>query len=180
MTAGAASRRYARALVEALGAREALEAAAGDLEAFAQVLREHRELRVLFANPGVQRGEKEAVLARLAASLGLGPVTRTFLRLVLDKGRMGQLELIVWCYRDLMDERLGRVRAQVTSAAPLDEATRARLAERLSAVAGKRVVLESKVDGGLLGGVVARLGDTVYDGSLRAQLGRVREQLLRG
>jgi F-type H+-transporting ATPase subunit delta len=158
----------------------ALEAAGRDLEAFAQLLREHRDLRAFLANPGVQRAEKEAVLARLTAGLGLGAVVVTFLRLLLEKGRLAQLEVIVRMYRDLMDERLGRTRAEVITAAPLDETTQARLAERLAAVAGKTVVSETRTDAGLLGGMVARMGGTVYDGSLRAQLARVREQLLRG
>lgn len=185
MIAGALSKRYARALVDVLAApgaptAPALEAAGRDLEAFAQLLREHRDLRAFFANPGVQRREKEAVLARLTATLELGPMVATFLRLLLEKGRLGQFEVIVRTYRDLMDERLGRTRAEVTTAAPLDEATRGRLAQRLAAVAGKAVVLDTKTDAGLLGGMVARMGGTVYDGSLRAQLARVREQLLRG
>ncbi len=192
MIAGALSKRYARALVEAVGEPQAppgpaaetaareLEAAGRDLDAFAQLLHEHRDLRAFFANPAVQRREKEAVLARLAASLELGTLVTTFLRLLLEKGRLGHFEVIVRMYRDLMDERLGRTRAEVITAAPLDEATQGRLAERLAAVAGKTVVLDTRTDAGLLGGMVARMGGTVYDGSLRAQLARVREQLLRG
>lgn len=192
MIAGALSKRYARALVDAVGGAEAppaaaaqaaaqnLEAAGRDLEAFAQLLREHRDLRAFFANPGAQRREKEVVMARLTASLGLGAVVTTFLRLLLEKGRLVHFEVIVRMYRDLMDERLGRTRAEVITAAPLDEPTQGRLAERLAAVAGKTVVLDTKTDAGLLGGMVARMGGTVYDGSLRAQLARVREQLLRG
>ena len=180
MIAGALSKRYARALVEAVAQPQALEAAGRDLEAFAQLLREHRDLKALFANPGVQGRDKEAILDRLAAGLGLGAIVATFLRLLLEKGRLGNLEIIVRMYRDLVDERLGRVRAEVTTAAPLDEAMQGRLAQRLAAVAGKQVVLETKTDAGLLGGMVARIGGTVYDGSLRAQLGRLREQLLRG
>jgi len=192
LISGALSKRYARALVDAEGgppappgpaaeaAARGLEAAGRDLEAFAQLLRGHRDLRAFFANPGVQRGEKEAVLARLTADLGLGAVVVTFLRLLLERGRLAQFEAIVRMYRDLMDERLGRMRAEVSTAAPLDETTQGRLAARLAAVAGKTVVLETRTDAGLLGGMVARMGGTVYDGSLRSQLARVREQLLRG
>jgi F-type H+-transporting ATPase subunit delta len=180
LIAGALSRRYARALVEALAQPEPLEAAGRDLDAFVRLLREHRDLRALFANPGVQRRDKEAILGRVTAGLGLGPIVTTFLGLLLEKGRLGHLEIIVRTYHDLVDERLGRVRAEVTATAPLDAAMQARLADRLAVVAGKRVVLETKTDPGLLGGMVARIGGTVYDGSLRAQLGRLREQLLRG
>jgi len=192
LIAGALSRRYARALVEAVAQPAAppaaaaaavgrdLEAAGRDLDAFVGLLREHRDLRALFANPGVQRRDKEAILGRLTAGLGVGPIVSTFLGLLLEKGRLGHLEIVVRTYHDLVDERLGRVRAEVATAVPLDAATQTRLADRLAAVAGKRVVLETKTDPGLLGGMVARIGGTVYDGSLRAQLGRLREQLLRG
>ncbi len=192
MTSGAVSKRYARALVEAVADPQApaaaaaqaagrdLEAVGRELDAFAQLLRDQRDLRGFFANPGVQRGAKEALLDRLASGLGLGPMVATFLRLLLEKGRLGALEVVVRVYQHLMDERLGRVRAAVTTAAPLDEATRGHLADRLGAVAGRRAVLGVTIDAGLLGGMVARIGDTVYDGSLRTQLARIREQLLRG
>ncbi len=192
MTGGAVSKRYARALVEAVadpqappaaaaeGAGRDLEAVGRELDAFARLLRDQRDLRGFFANPGVQRSAKGVLLDRLASSLGLGPIVATFLRLLLEKGRLGALEVVVRVYHDLVDERLGRVRAAVTTAAPLDEATRGHLAARLGAVAGRPAVLDVKTDAGLLGGMVARIGDTVYDGSLRTQLARVREQLLRG
>jgi F-type H+-transporting ATPase subunit delta len=180
LIAGALSKRYARALVEAVAEPRDLEAAGRDLQAFAQLLRDQPDLRALFANPGVQRRDKEAILKRLTAALELGPLVATFLELLLEKGRLGHLETIVHVYRDLVDERLGRMRAEVATAAPLEEAVGPRLAQRLAAVAGKPVVLETKVDPGLLGGMVAWIGGTVYDGSLRAQLAQVREQLLRG
>ncbi len=190
MIAGALSKRYARALVEAVAEPRApaapedrgrdLEAAGRDLQTFAQLLRDQRDLRALLANPGVQRRDKDAILKRLTAALGLGPMVATFLELLLEKGRLRHLEIIVRVYQDLVDERLGRVRAEVTTAVPLDEGVGSRLAQRLAAVAGKQVVLETKLDPGLLAGMVARIGGTVYDGSLRAQLAQAREQMLRG
>ena len=180
MIAGGLSKRYARALVEAVAEPRDLEAAGQDLLAFLQLLRDHRDLRALFANPGVQRRDKEALLNRLTAALGIGSVVVAFLALLLGKGRLGHLEIIARIYQDLVDERLGRVRAEVATAAPLDDAMQRRLAQRLAAVAGKQVVLETTVDPGLLGGMVARIQGTVYDGSLRAQLARLREQLVRG
>jgi F-type H+-transporting ATPase subunit delta len=179
LTSGALAKRYARALVGALPDAAALEAAGRDLEAFAGLVREQRDLRALFANPGVQRRDKEAILDRIMPALALSPMVTSFLRLLLEKGRLGQIESIQRVYRDLMDARLGRVRAEVRSAVPLDEAVRARLAERLAAVAGKTVVVDAQTDPSLLAGLVARIGDTVYDGSLRTQLHRLREALVR-
>jgi F-type H+-transporting ATPase subunit delta len=189
LIAAGLSKRYARALVAAVAEPQAPPAAAGgrdleavgrDLDAFAQLLRDRRDLRGFFANPGVQRSPKEALLGRLTSGLGLGLIVATFLRLLLEKGRLGNLEIVVRMYHDLMDERLGRVRAEVATAAPLEAGMQARLAERLRSVVGKQVVLETRTDAGLLGGMTARIGDTVYDGSLRTGLARVREQLLRG
>ena len=180
MIAAGLSKRYARALVEAVAEPRDLEAAGQDLLAFLQLLRDHRDLRALFANPGVQRRDKEALLNRLTAALGIGSVVVAFLALLLGKGRLGHLEIIARIYQDLVDERLGRVKAVVTAAVPLEADAEERLRQRLEQVVGKRVYLEVQQDPGILGGLIAQIGSLVYDGSLRTQLARLREQLVRG
>jgi F-type H+-transporting ATPase subunit delta len=100
--------------------------------------------------------------------------------MLLTAGRLGALEGMVRAYEALVDERLGRVKAEVTAAAPLDGEQQERLRRRLEQVAGKRVYLEVHEDPAILGGITARIGSQVYDGSLHAQLARLREQLVRG
>ena len=113
------------------------------------------------------------------AAMGLLPLTATFLRILLDAKRLAGLEGILRAYESLMDERLGRVKAVVTSAAPLDDAERDGLCRRLSEVAGKQVYLELRQDPALLGGVITQIGSRVYDGSLKTQLARLRDELAR-
>jgi F-type H+-transporting ATPase subunit delta len=108
------------------------------------------------------------------------PLTRTFLRVLLEAGRLGELENVLRAYEGLVDERLGRVKAVITSAVPMEAETQERLRQRLQAQLGKQVYLEARQDPGLLGGVVTRIGSVVYDGSLKAQLLRLREELVRG
>ena len=97
----------------------------------------------------------------------------------MEKRRLLHLGEIVLAYDELTDERLNRGKATVTSAAPLPESMLEGLKARLRLVTGKEVYLEARVDPAILGGVVAQVGSTVYDGSLKTQLKRMREQLLK-
>ncbi|MEK6718343.1 MAG: ATP synthase F1 subunit delta, partial [candidate division NC10 bacterium] len=112
--------------------------------------------------------------------ISLRPLTVTFLRVLLSADRLGAIESIVRAYEALVDERLGRVKAEVTTAVSLDGEQQERLRQRLEQVAGKQVYLEVQQDPKILGGLVAQIGSQVYDGSLKTQLARLREQLVRG
>ena len=126
-----------------------------------------------------QSRDAAQVVSDIMAAMGLLPLTATFLRILLDAKRLAGLEGILRAYESLMDERLGRVKAVVTSAAPLDDAERDGLCRRLSEVAGKQVYLELRQDPALLGGVITQIGSRVYDGSLKTQLARLRDELVR-
>lgn len=177
--AGSVARRYARALVEILPP-ERLEAAGAALGQVAALMREVPALRRTFDDPGVPAQAKREVLGQIAQRLGLDDLLRRFLGLLLERKRMGAIELIHRNYDDLVDARLGRVRATVTTAVPLGETERARVRDGLARFSGKTVILEPRVDPAVLGGVLAQIGGTIYDGSLRTQLRRLQEQLLRG
>jgi F-type H+-transporting ATPase subunit delta len=177
--AGSVARRYARALVEILPP-ETLEAAGAALGRMAGLFREMPDLRRTFDDPGVPMPAKRRVLAQIAERLGLDDLLRRFLGLLLERKRMGEMALIHRNFDDLVDARLGRARATVTTAVPLAEADRERLRDGLARFTGKAVLLEPRVDPAIVGGVLAQIGGTIYDGSLRTQLRRLREQLLRG
>jgi F-type H+-transporting ATPase subunit delta len=178
LTGGAVARRYARALADVAAASGELERVQRDLGAFAELLRERQELAQFLRSPGVPQAAAAETVERLAQAMDLAPLAGRFLRLVLQAGRLSALEDILRAYGALADERLGRLRAEVTTAAPLPEAQLAGLRERLGQITGKQVYLTVRQDPALLGGVVTRIGSQVYDGSLRAQLARLREQLL--
>jgi F-type H+-transporting ATPase subunit delta len=180
LIAGSLAKRYAKALVEVAAAARELDPVARELGEFAALLRGQRQLRQFFANPSIQRRDKVGAYEQIAARLAVRPLTRTFLRVLLEAGRLGELENVLRAYEGLVDERLGRVKAVVTSAVPLPAETQERLRQRLQAELGKQVYLEARQDPGLLGGVVTRIGSVVYDGSLKMQLRRLREELVRG
>ena len=146
----------------------------------ADLLRGHRELSPFLANPSVLRPDKLKAFEGIVGRISLRPLTVTFLRVLLSADRLGAIESIVRAYEALVDERLGRVKAEVTTAVALDGEQQERLRQRLEQVAGKQVYLEVQQDPKILGGLVAQIGSQVYDGSLKTQLARLREQLVRG
>lgn len=180
MTAGGIARRYAKALAAVAAEAGALEPVGRDLRAMAHVLKEHRGATAFFANPAVPLTDKKRVLAALCSQVGVGRLTADFLGLVLEKRRLPQLEAMALAYEELIDERLNRVKATVTSATPLPDPVFQRLRARLEAVTGKEVYVTSRLDPAILGGLVTQVGGTIYDGSLKSQLRRMREQLLKG
>jgi len=179
LISGSVAKRYARALVDVAAASDALERVHQDLRAFADLLATQRELRHLLANPSVPRKGADQIVSDIVAVMGLSPLAVTFLHLLLDANRLAGLEAIIRTYESVMDERLGRVKAVVTSAALLDDAEQEQLRRRLCEVAGMPVYLELRQDPAILGGVVSQIGSRVYDGSLKTQLARLREELVR-
>jgi F-type H+-transporting ATPase subunit delta len=173
------SKRYAKALVEAAASPDTLERVRQELRGFADLLAEQRELRQFLANPSVPRSDAAQTVSEIVARMGFLPLTATFLRILLDAKRLAGLGGILGAYESLVDERLGRIKAVVTSAAPLSDAEQNGLRRRLSQVAGGQVYLELRQDPALLGGVVTQIGSRVYDGSLKTQLARLREELVR-
>lgn len=164
------ARRYAAALFEAsAGKGEQLRQELGD--AYRRLAPSLETLK----NPTVAPAAKKELAAKNAG--GASERTLNFLKLLIDKKRMGLLPIIVSDFGRLLDENAGRVRAQVRSAAELGPQELDLLAKRLKAVAGKDVVVEAKVDPELLGGVVVRMGDTVLDGSIQGQLRQLKARL---
>jgi F-type H+-transporting ATPase subunit delta len=180
LIAGSVARRYAKALVDVAAASDDLEAVRQELSSFADLLREHRELRQFLVNPSVLRRDKVRALEEVVSRLALRPLTRSFLRILLDAGRLPALESVLRAYEALMDERLGRLKAMVTTARPLEAEAQERLRQRLEQMTGKIVYLEVQQDPKILGGLVTQIGSLVYDGSLRTQLVKLREEMVRG
>ncbi len=179
MIAGSLAKRYAKALTDVAPPAE-LEAVGQELSAFLEVFRTHTDLRLFLLNPSVLLRDKLALFQRIAETLQLRSLAATFLRVVLEAGRLNLLESILRSYQALVDARLGRLKAVVTMPGPMDPATEEALRARLGALAGKNVYLEVHQDPAILGGLVAQIGSQVYDGSLKTQLQKLGEQLARG
>jgi F-type H+-transporting ATPase subunit delta len=177
--AGGLSRRYAKALVDVAAEQQVLEAVGRDLQTVAETMKRTREAATFFASPAVPLTDKRRVLQAIAGGIGVKPLSAKFLNLVLEKRRFPYLGEITLAYEELTDERLGRGKATVTSAVPLSEPILHGLKERLRIATGKEIYLEARVDPAIVGGLVAQIGSTIYDGSLRTQLKKVRERLLK-
>lgn len=171
------ARRYARALLS-LGLEEARHEQYGDeLDAVLQALDQSREAASFLKNPGYTPEQRHSAVAALASALKLSPVMVSFLRLLVDRQRIPDLAQVGRAYRALLDRQVGRVRATVTSAAPLSEKQTAELRAAIEKMTGRTIVLDTKTDPSIIGGVVTQVGATQFDGSLRTQLERMRDAL---
>lgn len=178
--ASAVANRYARALVDlVLEPNSPLKAedAVAQLRAVEQMVTESWELKNAMLTPAIQTSRKRAVMGRLLAEIQASPLIRNFIFVVIDHRRIGMIAEIREAFELQLDERLGFVRAEVTSAASLDAPHQANIEGELSRLTGRRMRLRFAVDSGLLGGVMARIGSTVYDGSVRGQLQRMKREL---
>jgi len=175
---GSVARRYARAMFEVAAAQGKATEFGGQIDAVAGVFQSAAELRQALSNPVFKEGEKRRILEAVLAQAAVAGPVRSFLLLLLDRGRFGSLPAIARAYREMADEHAGQVRATITSASPLDTLSLDRLRQALEKRMGKKVLVETAVDPDLIGGVVARVGDLVLDGSVRARLGELREKLL--
>jgi F-type H+-transporting ATPase subunit delta len=146
------------------------------LHAFGDLFRESADLRNALESPAVSLSRKRAVINRLAAELNLPKMVRNFLLILSDKRRIGALNEIIEAFDVLLDESLGFVRANISSAQEIDEKQREEIARRLSQITGKQVRTRFAVDPELLGGVVARVGSKIYDGSVRGQLAQLSKR----
>jgi F-type H+-transporting ATPase subunit delta len=126
----------------------------------------------------VPPGRKRAVVGRIADTLKLSRITRNFLYVLIDHRRISGLPDILHSLEVIVDERLGFARAEVSSARELTEAQRTALNARLERMTGKRIRMRFTVNPALIGGAVARIGSTVYDGSVRGQLDSLGRRLV--
>jgi F-type H+-transporting ATPase subunit delta len=178
MVTGSLARRYAKALLDIGIRQQTYDALGKELERTADLFDKSPDLRATLENPVFPLEKRRLVLEEIARRLGLSKVVRNFIMLLLDKGRINALRDIARVHRSLIDEHAGRVRATVTTARPLDPALEARLKTALERQSGKVVILEKHEDATIMGGLVTQLGDVVYDGSVRSQLEKLREELL--
>ncbi len=172
MISSAIVSRYASALVDVVTGRSGMDAAqaAGELRSFEAALAGSVELRLALTSPAVAPGRKRAVVGLIADKLGLSRIVRNFLVVLTDHRRLAALEQMIDAFEIRIDERLGFVRAECQSAQEMDERQKAALSEQLSRLTGKKVRARFSVAPELIGGAVARIGSTVYDGSVRGQL----------
>jgi len=173
------ARRYAQALIEQAEAAGVTEKVDADVAVIRDAMEASRELVRLFESPIVSRDRKRAALRALLADRVEG-ITMRFVELLVEKRREALFLEIAASYGSLRDEEMGIVTVSVRSARPMDAGDEQDVRQRMEELTGKRVRLETSVDASLMGGLVVRVGDTVYDGSVQNRLEGLRDRLLHG
>jgi F-type H+-transporting ATPase subunit delta len=172
-----ASLQYANALADIVLEQGAAEPARKQLMDFEGAYAESAELRNFMTSPAVSREAKRGVIEKLVARLGASRIIRNFLLVIVDNQRTHLLPEIAASFEQVIRQRQGVAEAEVSSAMPLNDKQKAALIGNLETVTGKKIQANYSLDPGLLGGAVVRIGDTIYDGSVRNQLDRLRERL---
>lgn len=179
MARSPAAKRYAQALFELGVEHDQLEQLGEALREAAQLFEESSELRTALINPAIELDERRTVVDAVADEVGWPGLFANFMKLLIDKDRVRELPGIAEEYAGRTDDHLDRARATVTSASPLSDDQIGALRQRLGELTGKEVVVSTEVDESLIGGVVARVGSTIYDGSVRNHLQRMRNEILK-
>ena len=177
----ALAQRYAQALADSILAPASPltpEQAITELQSFSALVASSADLHHVLLSPAVSNARKRAVIEQFARQLPLSRLIRNFLFVIVDRRRTGMIGEITEAFQTAVDERLGFIRAQVTSAAPLSREQALRLQDALSQATGRQVRCEFQFDPALIGGVIARVGSKVYDGSVRSQLTAMRQKLV--
>lgn len=179
MAETAAAQRYAQALFELGIEHDRLEQLGDALQGAARLYATSEQLREVLTNPAVELSERRSVIEAIVDRAGWSKLFRNFLMLLIDRDRIRHIKAIAAEFARRSDEHLGRARAEVTSAVELSDQQLESLRTRLGKLTGKEVIMSTEVDESLIGGVVARVGSTVYDGSVRNHLNRMRDAILK-
>ena len=171
------ARRYATALADVAIERHEERDVQNELDQWAEMIEAHTQLKEVFANPTIVYDHKRKVLEDLIARTRVRETTSSFLRVLLKNQRLSQLRGIVERFGQVLDERGGVVAAHVTTARPIPEDLRNSLHETLAAATGRKVRLSFTTDESIIGGLVARIGSTIFDGSVQSQLDRLANEM---
>ena len=180
MSLRTSANRYAKALFDvALEEKADLDRIDKDLSEMTEILRENTELMRVVDWANVPDAQRRAVMESVLDKIGVAAPVKKLLVLLTEQRKLVYVNDLAEAYRERLLAHQNVVRAEVTSAAPLSPEKTKALEESLSKVTGKKVELSVSVDPELLGGVVAKIGSTVYDGSVRTQLARMRQELVK-
>jgi len=177
MTARTRAARYARALLDVALAEADPQAVEQQLAAVVALFRGHADLWKVMTNPAVPVTRKQGIVSAMLPTLDLSPVLDKLLTMMAGRDRIALLPDLIEAYRSRLMDHQKVVRAQVTSAVALPPDRVQKLEASLGALTGRKVLMKTTTDPGMLGGVVTRIGSTVYDGSVKRQLEKMRERI---
>jgi F-type H+-transporting ATPase subunit delta len=172
-----ASLQYANALADVALAQAAAEPTLKQLADFGTAFAGSAELRTSLASPAVPLEAKHGVIEKIAARLGAGKIIRNFLFVIADHQRTHMLPEIIATFEDVIRQRQGIAEAEISTAIELSTTQKKRFAQTLERLTGKKIQAKYSLDPALLGGAIVRVGDTIYDGSVRNSLNEMRARL---
>ena len=172
-----ASLQYANALADIALEQGAAEPVLKQLSEFGAAFAASAELRIFLTAPGVSREAKHGVIEKLAGRMGASKIIRNFLFVMVDNQRAALLPDILEAFQEVIRQRQGVAEAEVSSAVNLSDTQKAQLLQTLERLTGKKIQAQYALEPALLGGAVVRIGDTIYDGSLRNRLNEMRARL---
>jgi F-type H+-transporting ATPase subunit delta len=178
LSSQAVARRYAVALADVVLAHGEAQEVREELAAWDVLVRSNAELLEVFRHPAITFEQKRSVLDELISRARPRPTTANFLKVLLQNGRLAELGEVSAQFAQELDRRSGVVTAQVTTARPLSSDAQEALRARLGQLTGSRVRLQFEVDDELIGGVVTRIGSTLYDGSVRGRLQQIKQRMV--
>jgi F-type H+-transporting ATPase subunit delta len=173
----AAAQRYAQALVDVAIEQGNTDKVKSELDAFVELVGSSADLRNLLASPAVSRADKHGLMDKLASRMGISKTVGNFLRLLVDNRRTDMLAEICRAFDEVLHRRMKVAEAEITSARELGPQERDALNKALEKMLGKRVESRYAVNAELIGGALVRIGSTIYDGTVREQLNRLRAHL---
>jgi F-type H+-transporting ATPase subunit delta len=170
--------REARALLEVASRESDPDRVGAELDVIAEAMRTQPEVQALLLTPGVTVARRVQALQVVASSLGLTPLVSKLLVVFAERASLRLVPDLAAAYRARLLERRNIVSADITTAMPLSADTAERVGRALGQASGKQVLVSTRVDPAIIGGAVARIGSTVYDGSVTTQLARMRQKLV--
>jgi F-type H+-transporting ATPase subunit delta len=171
------ARRYAAALGDVVLERGEAREVQPELQAWEEMLLANANLREVFANPTIPLDQKRGLLNKLIDRAKPRPTTKNFLKVLLQNQRLTELGEINRKFAQILDERAGMIAATVTTARAVPQDAQAKLHDKLLTMTGKKVRIDFATDPDIIGGLVTRIGSTVYDGSVRSQLQQIKEKM---
>ena len=172
------AKRYAKALVQLAEEKKSVDKTRADLAAFVEAVDALPALQKLFSSPVFTPDNKKAVIKELATKLGMQQTTQRFVEHLADTGRIRHIRDVFEAFQEIVSERLNRASVRLTSASTIGQADLAEIKKKLETLTGKQVDIDAKVDAALIGGAKAQIGSMVYDGTIKNQLTKMRNQLL--
>ena len=166
--------RYASALFDLADAEKALDAVAEDLSVLGQMIDESEDLQRLLRSPVISRDDQKKAMLAVIDKAGMNKLTRNFTGVIADNRRLFALQDMIGAYQAILAARRGETTAEVVSAKPLTDAQMSALTDTLKNAVGSKVSVEAKVDPGLLGGLIVKVGSRMVDSSLRTKLSQLR------